>query len=319
MKRIFKKVMTVCACVALSASMLMTSTVAQAATTGYFNKYDTIVQAVADRSGCTITQGIAVGSKWLYTVKINSNDTKAVISKTNKSTGATTNLKTSSGATTFNYLGHANDMDVATVNGKSNLYIATMKVGAGGLVRMEVDGSTITKKGSYKIRYNGADASVSAVSVESKTSSKINFLFKKGKTVYRGSIGLNATSGTINLTKVCTLNVKSVKINGTTTDLSKFTPQGMGYHKGKLYVPLWAGGAGKNNQSVIAVYNINSNTTGTVTSDPNLSFRITSGSYNFFEIESCDISTGDGRLYFCTNRNLSRDGLHAFKSYAVKV
>ena len=318
MKRIFKKVMTVCACVALSASMLMTSTVAQAATTGYFNTYDTIVKAVSDRSGCTVTQGLAVGSGWLYTVKINGNDTKAVISKTNKSTGATTNLKTSSGASTFNYLGHANDMDVASVNGKSNLYIATMKVGAGGLVRMEVNGSKITKKASYKIRYNGADTSVSAISVESKTDSKINFLFKKGKTVYRGSIGLNATSGTINLTKVCTLDVKSVNINGKTTDLSSFTHQGMGYHKGKLYVPLWAGSS-KQNQSVIAVYNINSNTSGTITSDPNLSFRITSGSFNFFEIESCDISSSDGRLYFNTNRSSSCDGLLAFKNYAVKV
>ena len=261
---------------------------------------------------------MAVGSGWLYTVKINGNDTKAVISKTNKSTGATTNLKTSSGASTFNYLGHANDMDVASVNGKSNLYIATMKVGAGGLVRMEVDGSKITKKASYKIRYNGADTSVSAISVESKTDSKINFLFKKGKTVYRGSIGLNATSGTINLTKVCTLDVKSVKINGKTTDLSSFTHQGMGYHKGKLYVPLWAGSS-KQNQSVIAVYNINSNTSGTITSNPNLSFRITSGSFNFFEIESCDISSSDGRLYFNTNRSSSCDGLLAFKNYAVKV
>ncbi len=319
MKGIFKKVITACACVALSASMLTTSIVAQAATTGYFNKYSTIVKAIPDRSGCTITQALAVGSKWLYVVKTNSDDTKAVISKINKETGATTNLKTSSGASTFNYLGHANDMDVATVNGKSNLYIATMKTGAGGLVRMEVNGSKIAKKASYKIRYNGADAKVSAVAIESKTSSKINFLFKKGKTVYRGSVGLNATSGTINLTKVCKLNVKSVIINGKTTDLSKFTHQGMGYHNGKIYVPLWAGGAGKENQSVIAVYNINSKTTGTITSDPKLSFRVTSGSYDFFEIESCDISTGDGKLYFNTNRSLSCDGLHCFKSYAVKV
>ena len=110
-----------------------------------------------------------------------------------------------------------------------------------------------------------------------------------------------------------------VKIDGKTTDLSKFTPQGMGYHNGKLYVPLWAGGAGKENQSVIAVYNINSNTSGTITSDPNLSFRITSGSFNFFEIESCDISSSDGRLYFNTNRSSSCDGLLAFKNYAVKV
>ena len=82
----------------------------------------------------------------------------------------------------------------------------------------------------------------------------------------------------------------------------------MGYHDGKIYVPLWGGGAGKSNQAIIAVYDI-TNASGTVTSDPNLSFRITSSAYTGFEIESCDISS-DGKLYFNVNRWTSSSGNH---------
>lgn len=283
----------------------------------YYNTYST-VSTISDRNSCSAMQGMAVGSTYLYTVKINGDDSRAIVSKTSRKTGKITNLKTKAGATYLTYLGHANDMDVATINGKSNLYVATMKTGSNSIVRLEVDGAYMTKKAGYTLKYNGANKSISGIEVLSKTSTTVNLLCKAGKNFYTGSIGINATSGTINLKKAFTIDMKSVNINGKTTDLSSFTHQGMGYHKGKLYVPLWAGSS-KQNQSVIAVYNINSNTSGTITSDPNLSFRITSGSFNFFEIESCDISSSDGRLYFNTNRSSSCDGLLAFKNYAVKV
>ncbi|MGN0502106.1 MAG: RICIN domain-containing protein, partial [Ruminococcus sp.] len=66
------------------------------------------------------------------------------------------------------------------------------------------------------------------------------------------------------------------------------------------------GGAGKSNQAVIAVYDTY-NASGTVSSDPFLSFRVTSGAYSGFEIESCDISS-DGQMYFNVNRWTSSSG-----------
>ena len=281
----------------------------------YYNTYST-VSTISDRNSCSAMQGMAVGSTYLYTVKINGDDSRAIVSKTSRKTGKITNLKTKAGATYLTYLGHANDMDVATINGKSNLYVATMKTGSNSIVRLEVDGAYMTKKAGYTLKYNGANKSISGIEVLSKTSTTVNLLCKAGKNFYTGSIGINATSGTINLKKAFTIDMKSVNINGKTTDLSSFTHQGLGYNDGKVFVPVWAGGS-KENQSVIAVYDIMKSDgtlkTGTLKSSDSLSFRITSGSYSFFEIESCGIS-GDGKLYFNTNRNGS-DAVHYFKNY----
>ncbi len=302
----------------LKSGKLIKSKTTTTSSVKYYNTYDTIA-SVPDRSSCTVTQGMAVGSTYLYTAKIKSDDSRAVLSKTNRKTGAVTNLKTKAGQTSVTYLGHANDMDVTTINGKSNLYVATMKKGSNSIVRMEIDGSYMTKKAGYTLKYNGNNKSVSAVAVISKSSTMVNLLFKSGKTFYTGSIGINAKSGTINIKKAFTIDLASVKINGKATDLSSFTHQGLGYEKGRIYVPLWAGGS-KQNQSVIAVYDIKNSDgsvkTGTLKSNANLSFRITSGAYSFFEIESCGIS-GDGMLYFNTNRNNSEDALHRFKTFKI--
>ena len=162
-----------------------------------------------------------------------------MIQKTNKNTGATTNLTDSSGSATYSFLGHANDMDVATIDGYSQLYIATMTTGSNSLVRMKINGSKATKAGSYTVMLNGAQKSVSAVCIESTTDTDVNFLFKVGTQVYRGSVAKSATSGTINIAPAFKINTSSVKVNGTTINLSSYTHQGMGYHKGKIYVPLW--------------------------------------------------------------------------------
>ena len=55
-------------------------------------------------------QGLAVGSQYLYAIKINSNDTLATIAMVDKDTGATTWLKDSSdGSVVFSGFDHAND------------------------------------------------------------------------------------------------------------------------------------------------------------------------------------------------------------------
>ncbi|MGN0470995.1 MAG: RICIN domain-containing protein, partial [Acutalibacteraceae bacterium] len=231
----------------------------------------------------------------------------AVLQKTNKNTGKTTNLTNSTGSN-YSYLNHANDMDVTTIDGYSQLFVATMATGSNSLVRIKVDGSKATKSGGYTLMYNGAQKSVSGVSIERTDANNVYFLFKSGATVYRGSVAKSATSGVINITKAFNINTSSVKINGSYLNLSSYTHQGMGYHDGKIYVPLWGGGAEKSNQSIIAVYDTY-NAFGTVNSDPFLSFRVTSGAYSGFEIESCNVSS-DGQLYFNVNRWTSSSGNH---------
>ena len=319
MKAISKRIAVLLVSVLLLACMAVGSASPAFAAVKYYNSYSDIA-AIKDKSSCPSMQGIAVGSTYIYSVKVNGDTNKsAFISKTNRKTGSTVTLKTSSGATTFNYLGHANDMDVTSINDKSNLFIATMTTGSKSLVRMEVNGSTIAKKGNYTLKYNGENMSISGVAVYKKTDSKITLLVKKGQTYYTGSLKPTATSGTINLTKVFSLDLKNVKINGKKTDVSSFVGQGFGYDKNLIYVPLHSD---KNKgQSVVVVYNIK-NASGKITSDPNLSFRITSSTYAaLFEIESCGISS-DGKLYFNTNRrksnsNTNWDGIHVFKDYKV--
>lgn len=283
----------------------------------YYNDYSTIT-TITDRNSCTAMQGLAVGSTYLYTVKILSDNTKAILAKTNKNTGTTTYLTNSTtGYSYFTNLGHANGMCVATIDSKSNLFVVTMnKNGAYALVRLEVNGSKATVKGQYKL--SGGITSASAISILESNSSTITFLFKVGKKFYKGSLSKTATSGTITTTKVFTINIKNIIVNGVSVDASTYTHQGLGLYKNKIFVPLW--NDEHSSQSIVAVYDI-SNMSGTLTSDPYLSFRITSSTYNGgFEIEDCGISSSDGKLYFNTNRWKSGigtcyDGIHYFKSY----
>lgn len=197
-------------------------------------------------------------------------------------------------------------MDVTTIDGYSQLFVATMATGSNSLVRIKVNGSKATKSGGYNLIYNGQQKSVSGVAVEWTDANNVYLLLKSGATVYRATVPKAATGGNINITKAFTLNTGSVKVNGSYVNCSSYTHQGIGYHDGKIYVPLWGGGAGKSNQAVIAVYDTY-NASGSVQSDPFLSFRVTSGAYSGFEIESCDISS-DGQMYFNVNRWTSSSG-----------
>ena len=288
------------------------------ASSGHFDAYETVASA-KDRSNCCSMQGMAVDSSCLYTVKINRSNNKAFISKTSTKTGDTIPLMDpTTGSIYLQGLGHANDMDVTTLKGKSTLFIATMNSGSHSLVRMEADGTHIKKTGSYTLEFKGDRVHVSGVAITEKTDSSLTFLFKRGETFYTGSLHPDATTGTISLTKAFRLNTSSVKVNGRTMDLSNYLHQGFCYHENRLFVPLTTPRS-KKNISIIAVYNV-ADTTGRITPCPKLSFCITSRAFGgLFEIESCGISP-DGRLYFNTNRrktdtDTNHDGIHYFKGY----
>lgn len=314
MKTASRRVFALCLCLLIAATVAVP---ANAATVGYFNTYSEI-DTIKDKNGCTGMQGLAVGSTYLYSVKIKSDESRATLFKTNRKTGKTVTLTNAAdGKSYFTYLGHANDMDVCRLNGYSNLFIATMKAGSNSLVRLKVNGSKASKMGSYTLKYDGKEVGVSAVAVLSKTSNKVNLLFKSGVNFFTGSVKISAKSGTIKLTKAFTINTSKVKIDGTANNLSSWIHQGFAYHKNTIYVPMY--NPNKHNQSIIAVYNIK-NASGEVKANSKLSFRITSSAFKTFEIESCGICPENGKLYFNTNRanasGSNHDALLVFKKYA---
>lgn len=208
------------------------------AASAFYGDY-TDVTKIYDYGSCPGMQGLAVGSQMLYTVKVNSNDTLAVIKMTDKDTGDTTTLyNADAGSYYFSYLDHANDMDVWGIDGYSNLFVATTKQGADGIVRLKRNGDSLTKVATYRLTCDGEDICATAMGVMGVSNGMINFITKWGMDLYTGSVSTSVSSGTIQMKRLCTISKEKVYIKGEYLDLSSFVNQGMGYHNGVLYVPI---------------------------------------------------------------------------------
>lgn len=291
----------------------------------YYNTYTTVA-TIPNGNSCNRAQGFAVGSTYVYTAKCNDDESKQVIYRTKMSDGSTTLMTNGDNSSTYTtHLGHANDMDTCTINDKYHLFVATLKPGSESLVKLGYSGTTYTQLGGFTLRYNGSNIAISGVKKYAKDSNYIYFLFfgydgtENGVTVYRGKIPLAANSGTIDVTLAFKINIKDSLVNGkTVAGLENFTRQGIGYiaSTDQLLVPLT-----NKNVSIILVYNHASSATGTITSDPNLSFRITSSTYpTLFEIEGCDET--NGKLYFNCNRkidsgDISHDAVCHFNDFTI--
>ena len=299
---------------------LMAPVTASAATTGYFNTYTTIA-SIPPVNGASTTQGFAVGSTYVYSVKNdNSTDAKASLYRTRMDDG-TTQLMTNGddGTTIATYFGHGNDLALSTINSVTYMFIATMKTGSGALVKLSYDSSTAKyyKVGTYTTRIDGVDKPVHAVKILSKDASNVYFLFEWEKDFYKGSIPLTANSGVINLTHAFAIDEANAMVNGHPVPYwlpDGYVHQGLGYYAGNdsIYVPLTHA-----NISIVLVYRNISTASGTITSDPNTSFKITSSAYpTQFEIEGVGVGAG-GKLYFNTNRDNNADGVHYFDGYTA--
>jgi hypothetical protein len=218
-------------------------------------------------------------------------------------------------------MGHANDMDVWGIDGYSHIFVATTKQGANAIVRLKRNGNNLNKVATYHLKCDGADICATAMAIKSVSGGQITFITKWGMDLYTGSVSTSATNATINMTKLCTISKNKVYIKGSYLDLSSFVNQGMGYHNGVLYVPI-TGDDSCLNRSVVMVFNLDGVITGsTIRPSEAIVFRVTSGAYSaLFEIESCDISTGDNKLYFGVQRRVStsdtnHDGVCSFDGY----
>ncbi|WP_072336352.1 MULTISPECIES: hypothetical protein [unclassified Paenibacillus] len=284
----------------------------------YYNTYSTVA-TLGNANGCNAAQGFAVGSTYVYSVKINGDESKAVIYRTKMSDGTTTLMTNGDNGTNYaTYLGHANDVALSTINGEYYMFVVTMKAGSMSLVKLKYVGTTYYKVGNYTIKYNGAEKAMSGVKIMSKDANNIHFLLKTGRTYYKGSLPLTANSGTINVIDGFYLNIEDALVNGSkVSNITSFVFQGFGYHNNTLYVPLTY-----QNVSIVLVYRNISTASGTIQADNNLSFRVTSAAYpDLFEIEGVGIANGD-KLWFSTNRrtqpgDTAHDGVHYFNNFSA--
>jgi hypothetical protein len=283
----------------------------------HYSSYSELAM-VYDQNSCYSMQGMTVDNTYVYCAKIGNNDARATVTRIDKNSGAKTLMtNASTGYSYFTNLGHANALDIVTVNGKENLFVT----GGANLIRLTVSGTKLTTAGTYTATYNGAAASMTAAQIMSASDTQVKVLVKSGRTLYTGTLNPAASSGNIELIKLCTLDIANVQMNGKQTNLSSFTQQGFDYHDGKLFLPLTGNAYVETiNQSAVVVYDLEG-ATGTLRNDPSLSFFITCNTYaGLFEMEDCAVCPTTGKLYFASNRrrtasDTNHDGVSYFKSY----
>jgi hypothetical protein len=298
----------------LAATVAMGSP-SQAATT--YSSYSTKAAAPNYDCGsdaCTATQGFAVTTNYLYTIKTDSDDEKSVIYRVNRETGDRVLMRNATSNSNVNtWLGHANDMQIASVGGQSYMFVVTMFSGDGAngakqLVKLKYNGTSYEWDHTYTILSGSTPKGVSGLSKISQSGNIVNFFFSSGDQVYRGSLDVTAVGGTANdiaLTRAFTMNNRP----------SGWLPQGIHYDAAnkRFYRPVTSG-----NRSRILVYDaITPTTSGSKSSSAEVKIDITSAKYPKFEIEGVGINAKSGKLYFNTNRTGNTDGVHYVKGYSA--
>ncbi len=303
MKKMTKRLLLVALCLLLLVTVVPApADAAEAYSTlpqQHYGDYLTL-NMVYDASDCYSIQGVCTDNTYTYCAKINGNDTNAFVMRIAKSDGSKTYMtNASTGTNYFSNLGHANALDTVAINGKQQLFVT----GGATLVRLIINGTTLTTAGTYTATYNGATASMTAAQIMSASNTEVKILVKSGRTLYTGTLDPTASSGNIELTKLCTLNVSEIRIKGSVIDFSTFTQQGFDYHDGKVFLPLSGNAYVETiNYSIVAVYDLEG-AAGDLRNDPSLSFRVISGNYSgLFEIEDVAVCPMTGQLYFSVQR-----------------
>ena len=185
------------------------------------------VAKIYDQGSCPSMQGMAVCGNYIYACKINGNtDKEAVLARVNNNPSSSSYqsvtfiTNSATGTKFFSDFGHGNDIEVKNINGVTTLFVPTSTSGSGSLVRYEISGTTATKVGNYTMTNSGSNISGGAIRIMHFDEDSITFLFKSGKVCYTGTLPISQTSGTLEMTKLCTLNYDTAYVNGTAKDTS---------------------------------------------------------------------------------------------------
>ena len=144
----------------------------------HYGEYDTQAM-IYDSYSCYSMQGMTTNSLYAYCAKIGDNDARAIVVRVSLADGSKVTMKDSrTGYYYFTNLGHANAMDIATLNGRDQLFVTNGNT----LERMVIntDGTSMYSAGSYTATYNGAKASMTAVQIMHASSNMVKILVKTG-------------------------------------------------------------------------------------------------------------------------------------------
>lgn len=308
------------------------------AQTGYFNTYTDYV-SLSKTGYNTAMQGTCVdrNNNVIYAAKINNSTHKtqlfSIKMNGTKSKRTVTLLKNSSTNSTSYDLGHANDLAVKASAGDKHvsIYVAPMSDGSkyvNKIVKLSVDTAKKTYKvdKTYVLNYKGSNLSISGITYSVGAD---KFIVRSGKKFFIGKF--NDKTGKFDYEATFKLNYSKAVVKNTTMDVSNYIQQGISFYQGTLYVPLTKPDAKGNasNVSIILTYPLNIDSlikeqktrptadfSKELFTRKDLSFRMTSGAYKLFEIESVDFDSGT--LYFNTNRGntgTQNDMIATFNSY----
>lgn len=310
------------------------------------NEYRTVALIPQPDEDFTRVQGFAAGEAYLYAIRIDRHDKLSRIYRTDRDAIPSRpqlmrNVDGPSPSSTNAWLKHANDVALVTYSDHDkahgaftgHMFVLTSKKKNQGsqLVELGYQGNSYWLKRAYKTRLRSVSGSIvvpTGISLVSVGGMQATFLFKRGSTVYRGSIDLRPSgSKQVALVRPFKLATHAV-IAGVDRSLTKadgWRMQGF-IHYDPATDTLYAS-ALKNDDlttSLVLVYRKVSSSSGVRQTDPDRWFKLTNDSsvtdgdrypYTLQEIEGLGLI--GGKLYFATNRNRSRDGIHVFRDYPV--
>ena len=273
--------------------------------------------------GCTSNQGMGVGDTYLYSVMIGEENTKAIVYRVHKDTGRTRVMKNGdTGEYIFTNMGHANDVEVAVIDGVEYLYVL-----AGDHIEVyKVDEHKLYQHASYNLFYNGKAFNVGAFAIYKVDEKNIHFLFKwSNKTISSGKIAWKKTEGRIPVTVKCYLDSTAVEVDGEIRDFTGFANQGIDVY-GDIVFATYAGCYEVETvyQSLILGFDLSEIDKGTPTLKPREDLIIYMESSDYprcFEIEDCGISS-DGKMYFNANcwkslQDTNHDGVFVLNDFVM--
>ncbi len=192
-----------------------------------YNDFDlTEIAKLPESSGCYSSQGMAVGEEYIYAVQIGGDNSVATVTRVDRESGATVKMKdAATGKKYFEILGHANDMDVVTVDEVEYLTVLTY---AGGVAVFEVQDTALKLHGAYTLKRGSNTLSPPSLSVKSVDGSVITFLCKNGREVFFGTLDLDEKTDVIKLVPKYQLDVFKPTIDGKTYDFTGWLSQGIG-------------------------------------------------------------------------------------------
>lgn len=280
--------------------------------------------------GCSSTQGLAVGEKYLYSFMIGGENTKAIVYRVDKDNGRTVIMKNGdTGENYFTNLGHANDADAAVIDGVEYLFVLASgnDIETGNIIVFEVDGLDLYQRAQYTLQYNGGNFNPNGFAFYKMEKNQITFAFKwSHKTVSLGKVRWGKEKSVVSVSILCYLDSTAVKVDGRKRDFTGFANQGIDVC-GDI---LFASTAGCYEvetvyQSLIVGFDLSQVEKGsTPTLEPreDLIFYLESSDYpRAFEIEDCGVSS-DGKMYFNTNcwkslQDTNHDGVFVLGDFVM--